>query len=117
MRVICNTVGEFIEDLNIQIEDSDGIDCVLERSVRTSIIQKPTENEIKKQIIFQASAVVATLDGEGQYLLEVGVLCGFDYYGGEQDYEGTEKAEGLKKELKEFCDKVGIRIRPGVIDL
>ena len=121
MRVICNTVDEFLQDLKTQL-DLVGRDCVFQTCIRLSVVAQPTAesskgNSVRDLINLQASAIVfqPTGDLESQYLMEVGVYCGIDYNDSTQEKGGSEQAEKYKLMIREFCDDNGLRVRPGVI--
>ena len=119
MRVSCQSVEDFVENLQEEFEDGHS---VFEDMVRVSIHSNPDDGPrfgkfaaVKWKVVFQATAVVC-VDDENQYLLECGIDCGLDYRDSEPTSPGTEMAEGLKKKLEEYCEKAGLKIRPGDID-
>ncbi len=110
MRVVCQTISEFLENLEHEPDDA-----VLQKTIRVSCILKFV-HEAKSEIIVQASAVVS-IGEEGQYLLEAGEICGMDYKDASGECQGTDKAEYLRGMIKEVCDRRGWSIRPGIIDM
>ena len=118
MRITCDDVDDFL--VNVMEE---GPDNVSQKVIHVSYIKKPidassgTNFVVKLGILLQASAVMNTKDGEGQYLLEMGQHCGFDYVDKTQEFKGTEKATKLKKQIEDFCNQNGLTTRPGVIDM
>jgi hypothetical protein len=115
MRVVCHTVEEFLE--NLRDEPS-----VFRDVVRCSRVFRPVDTEslreaLKVEVVFQASAVV-DLGDDGQYLLEVGVNCGFDYKDGpEPELKGSGNAAAMRKKIIDYCESRGLKVRPGVIDM
>jgi hypothetical protein len=112
MRVTCNTLDEFVENL-----EKEGPARIFQRVIRVSVTRRPLDEDgVKFRVNFQASAVIDLGDGEGQYLLEVGQDCGTDFEDASQETEGSERAEALKQRLK-LCCREGIELRPGVVSL
>jgi len=115
MRIVCNTVVDFLRNLELE-----GPEAVLQKAVRVSVSSVPLDENkreaVKFSVMLQASAVVCLPEG-GEYLLEVGVDCGRDYKDDSHEYEGTRTATAARKRIEEFCEKHGLDVRPGVIDL
>ena len=119
MRVKCMSLEDFLENIQKELEDERS---VFRDMVRLSIHSNPEDGPkfgkfaaVKWSVVFQVSAVIC-IDEESQYLLECGIACGVDYRDSEPESPGSEMAEGLKKKLEEYCEKVGLKIRPGDID-
>lgn len=115
MRVKCNTVDEFLENLSAEETDR-----VVQRVVRVGVTSNPVDGDqrdaVKFRVNVQASAVVDLPDDEGQYLLEVGEHCGFDYNDASQDRAGSERAAELKGRIGRVCRALRLEVRPGIID-
>ena len=115
MRVICNTLDDFIENLGGYEKDD-----ILQGCVYVDTTKNPVDGNkrtaVKFSVVFQASAVIALPDG-GEFLLQMGVDCGTDYHDGTQAMDGTEEADNLRFRLKDFCSSRGVLVRPGIIDV
>ena len=115
MRVVCNTVSDFLLNL-----ESEGAERVLQGVVRISVLSTPIggnkKDAVKFEVVLQASAVVGLVEG-GEYLLEVGIDCGIDYMDASHEFEGTRVAEVAKRQIEVHCEKSGLEVRPGIIDL
>lgn len=114
MRVVCNTVSEFLECIAPDEQ------VVLANTIRRSRYRRPVggtspRNAVKFLVGFQLSAVILMAQDAGDYLLEVGVECGFDYTDASQEIEGTESADKLEAEVAAFCTDHKYKLRPGVI--
>lgn len=113
MRVICNSVEEFLTCL-------DNEEHLLQDAIRVSISETPLDGNqrlaTKFQILFQASAV-AYLEEEGQYLLEVGKDCGVDIRDAEPTNEGSYMAKELGKSVSSYAEKRGWKVLPGHIQI
>lgn len=113
MRVVCQTVDEFLECLKEEPE-------ILQNTVRVSIVERPVDkgprDSIKYEIVLQASAVVCFEEG-GQYLLEVGIDCGTDVRDADPSLDGTIRAQNLKARIKEFAENSALKIMPGMIQI
>ena len=115
MRVVCQTLTELLANL-----ESVSSRSVFQQVVYASVGRRPIDSDskykaVKFAIVFQASVVIGTEEG-GEYILECGEECGFDYWDSSQGREGTNQAEALKKKLTEHCDDAGLRVRPGVVE-
>lgn len=107
MRIVCHTIGAFIENL-------------IDRNVfeKTVWIDRTKQeiNENKFLVNFQASAVIM-LGKDGDILLQYGEDCGYDHTDGEVSCAGTEQMEKGRKQLVEYCRSVGLIVKPGVVDM
>jgi len=124
--VICQTVEEFVENLNAEQD-------ILQKTVYVSKTRTPVDGDkrsaAKFRVTFQASAIVnivttpqclkeaLEVEDGGQYLLEVGCDCGVDYEDASQDFEGSEEADRLKAKMVAYCEGRGLSVRPGIIDM
>jgi hypothetical protein len=113
MRVTCERIEDFI--FNLDAEPN-----IAQNVVRVTVSKRPMDGENKREasrfeVVLQASAVV-NID-EGQYLLELGEWCGIDYMDQEQEWKGSETADLKYDALRACCNRKGLTIRPGVIDL
>lgn len=113
MRVTCNCIEDFIENL----KDASPSD-VVQQVVYWATIERPIDGTMRSSVTFtiiaQASAVVCLRDG-GQYHLEYGEECGVDIRDSEPEAFGSEYADKAKKKLMEYCAGCGLRIRPGSV--
>lgn len=115
MRVSCSDLEQFLENLRTDPK-------TLQNRVYSSITYRPYNTEkgleeaTKVSVVFQAHAVVL-LGEQGEYLLQVGVDCGFDYRDSEPETKGTDYANRLKEELNSFCNEIGLTVLPGVVDI
>ena len=122
MRVICNSLDDFIE--NLEKEPSENI---FRKTVYISRTVNPVDGNkleaAKFSVNFQASAIVNLFEDDlaetqyGQYLLEFGEDCGFDYHDADPETKGSKHCEDLKKRLECCCFSRGLRIRPGILDM
>jgi hypothetical protein len=111
MRVVCNTIDEFLEDLTCEMGNGEG--QILQSCVRVSILRHEM-NPAKKQVVLQTSAVVL-LENGGEYILEAGINCGVDYEDSTKEMLGTMKANELKQKIASKCSELGLTVRPGMI--
>jgi hypothetical protein len=112
MRVTCETLDDFIEDLRNQ-----GSSSVHQNMVRVSTSRRDMDDYgARFMVTFQASAVVCPSEG-GDYLLQVGIDCGVDYEDATREKNGTEGLVKLKERLKSFCGESGLKVGPGVIEI
>jgi len=119
MRVVCNTVEEFLQEVGIHIDlaDTEGMNSILQGCLRVTVSYNDVgTGGVKKSVVLQASAVMVLPDG-GEYLLETGVGCGVDYMDSTQEFEGTKRAEALKKGIHKFCQSHDLTVRPGLIQI
>ena len=117
MRVICETIDDFLYDIETQIKEMDRSDCVLQKAIRVSKTSRTFGNDTNIRMIgFRCSAVLDIPDG-GQYLLEMGVECGKDYHTHDKEFTGSEKADVLREQVQAFCNRTGLSIRPGLIEI
>ncbi len=115
MRITCQSIEEFLRCL-----EAEPPDAVLQKVVRVSRVFRALDDErppVKLMVTLQASAVVGIMGEEGQFLLQAGEECGVDYRDSTQEEAGTEKADELRKMIREYCDRHGLEVRPGVIDV
>jgi hypothetical protein len=89
-------------------------DSIADNIVRWMANQAPLQKEgISHQVEVWATAVRA--DGQGEpWLLEFGQVAGEV---AADDSRGMVKAEELRFTLKTACDKLGLKLRPGKIEL
>ena len=115
MRVVCTTVDDFLRNL-----ESEGPTQILQGVVRINVSSMPSDGNKRESTIFsvvlQASAVVGLPEG-GEYLLEVGIDCGNDYTDDSHEYKGTRAAGKARDLIEAKCEKLGLEVRPGIIDL
>jgi len=113
MRIICQSVNEFLENLK-----AEGPGAVWNGVVYVSRIRQPVDADKFKAVHFrvtlQASAVICRGDDE-QYVLEVGEFCGDDYVDAQPSKEGSVWMDQLYDRIKAFCEDGGLEIRPGII--
>jgi len=113
MRVACNTIEEFLENLK-SVEPSSVYGKVVYVSVNRRPLDATDKNKATRlQVSLQASVVI-DLD-DGQYLLEAGEDCGKDYRDGGGDNAGSDLAAELKDQIKNYCESTGLVVRPGVV--
>ena len=111
MRVTCQTVKEFIENLGTA-------ESVFRRTVWCSTTKRAEDEDGVKFVMgFQASAVMVFDDGSDA-LLDVGVGCGMNYEDATQDFSGTELAEKLRVQVSDYVQsRDGWKCLPGIIDI
>lgn len=107
MIVECHSVEDFLANLH-QAE-----------SLFTGVIRVNIHRREIKELVFevnlQASAVVNMEDGN--YLLQYGEITGSDYEDGDQEAKGTERAEEIKREIREYAAVREWPVLPGVTKL
>lgn len=112
MRVTTETLDEFFERI-------DNDPQVFQNAISVSTIKKPINgtryDALAFEVIFQASTMVIVQNHSG-YLLEIGLHCGKDRLDGEPDLEGSNRADGYKQRIKEYAEKKGFKVLPGLID-
>ena len=111
MIIKCQALADFIENLKAAPPYNDTVFIDRTSTPRTVGTKEPTSFDWW----FQASAVV-TFEAGGQALLLCGVACGVDRISQPATREGSEKAESLVSELRQYCESAGIRVLPGMID-
>ena len=103
MRVVCQMIDEFFENLTSEPKGS-----LFRDTIRINNVRQPLDGNrfaaLKFQIIVQVSAVV-DLGEDGQYLLEAAEDCGIDYADASQEKEGTEQANELRLKINQECEK------------
>jgi len=105
VRVVCHTVEAFVENLRIG--------TLVEKTVWIDVSSKQAaEHKIAWNL--QASAVVRLADG-GEFLLQYGEDCGYDYTDGEPELEGTQAVKHRRGYLVEQCEDMGLTVRPGLV--
>ena len=105
MRVVCKTIGAFVENLR------------LGEPVEKTVWLDETYQEIsehKTLCNLQVSAVVRLADG-GEFLLQYGEDVGCDFTDGEPQMGGSEAVGHRKDYLKECCEDMGLVVRPGIV--
>ncbi len=105
MLVECRSIKDFLTNL-------EG-----ENVYRNRIYVDVSRDEVTEHrwlVVFQVSAVVV-LEDEGQYLLQAGQLCGYDYADQGQEQKGTIEANFLMEDLGDYCDTHSLTIRPGKV--
>lgn len=111
MRVVVNTVEEFIQNLDVA-------DKLFQNAIRISTIHKPYGGAdrftaVKFEVIIQISAIVVS-DGV-DFLLDFGEICGFDYTDADPSNEGSERADKIRSEITDYSKTRGWKILPGMI--
>lgn len=109
MRVLCDSLDEFIEDLNNH-------DAIVEDVIRFSTVHEdhPT-NDLIESVYAQATALVFSKQpGFQEYLLQVGLSCGQNYSDAEEN-AGTQTADKYRNQLKEYAESRGWRLGSGVV--
>lgn len=113
MRVICQTVDEFLECLE---QEKD----ILQNTVRVSISERPIDkgarDSIKYEIVLQASAVVNIEEGS-QYLLEYAKDCGIDVRDADPSLDASYRAKAIKEKIKKFAEAKALKVMPGFIQI
>lgn len=66
------------------------------------------------EVFYQASAVLEFEDG--QALLVCGIECGIDRTTGDGGLEGSNERQRIHERLSEYCQSVGLKLMPGVLD-
>ncbi len=107
MRVDCDAIDDFIENLK-----SGSLPMGV---VFLSVTRRKAERDsVREEIAIHASAVVRTIEGI-EYLLQAGEGCGVDYCDATREKKGSERANGLRKQVNDFCTRRGWEVRPGVV--
>lgn len=111
MRVQTHT----IEDFQSNLEQSEVVGGTVWVDRTENPVGENRREAVKFSVAFQATAVCQFAQGE--FLLDLGVDCGFDYRDRSQQCEASDEAARLRAELTEFCEKNGLTVRPGIIDM
>lgn len=113
MRVSCFTLEDFLENLETT-------QAVFDDTVRFSIIRRPVDKEgrnaLKFLVVAQASVVVQCETAE--YILELGLDCGFDYNDSDPETPGSDRAKEIRSAIEFKLKSMGKTwvLKPGVID-
>ena len=108
MRVVVNTVDEFLEALA-------GASSVFDATVRVSCVRQGLSREsVVFDAVIQASVVVLVND-DSEYILDVGQFCGKDYEDSSQDFSGTEFMKKERQRIVDYATSRGWRVLPVVI--
>ena len=113
MRVTCNTIEEFL----INLQSAEGIHrntVHVSRTINPYNTTEPLPSAVVIEITFQVSAIVLVSPDE-QYLLESGESCGLDHRDADPDTEGSDRSAKLYQSLEDVCEDKGYKIMPGVI--
>jgi len=110
MRVVCDCIKDFIENL-----ESEKNEDVVQKTVRVNTTFNE-RGDVTVGVVIQASTIV-NIGDEGQYLLEVGEDCGIDYNDATQEKKGSERALFLKKMIVNYCEGRGLIVKPGMISI
>lgn len=110
MRVICNSVEEFLE--NLTVEGESVFQNVLRVSINTNSVDK---DGMRFDVFFSATACIRTID-DAEYLLVFCKKCGIDYEDGSGERPGSEAAGKMMGSIRGFAGQRGLRILPGVLD-
>lgn len=107
MRVTVGSIQDFCSELRERSED------VQQRTVRVAIVREPEQREaVTFAVGFAATCVLNTSDGP--CLLEYVTGTGSDGRSGEH---GSSKAADMDRLLRETCDDLQLKVRPGKIEL
>ena len=113
MRVVCDTIADFIKNLEIETPAH-----IYRGVVHSTVSSRPVDGDkrsaVKFDVTIQASAVIELPNGD-QFILEVGELCGTDYRDNTQELNGTIRANELSGLLRVFCESNGVSLRPVII--
>ncbi len=111
MRIQTYSLNDFLANL-----EQSG---VVGKTVWVDRTENPVDGDrrtaVKFSVVFQATAVCQF--AEGEFLLDLGVDCGFDYRDSSQDDSASQEAGRLRTELVEFCEERGLTVRPGIADM
>ena len=106
MKITLESMSELLSEL--QREHNNVHDGTIRvRQISTEI------NEVVREISFVVTAVVADQEGNG-YLLRYAEDCGNDV---SPSNDGSQRREAAIDILTEECDKIGLHIRSGEIEL
>lgn len=108
MRVVCASMESFLANLEVSKLD------LFQNRIFVEKASKEV-NEVKEEIILQASTVVRTQDGD-EFLIQLGMSCGFDYNDASGEKGGTKVYCDKHRVLKLWCDSCGITLMPGFVD-
>lgn len=118
MRVVFDSFESFCQEIAEQSV------AIRKKTVRFIVARVPEQEAgVSFQVGLMATAVVD--DGNGGELLEVAIQCGMDETGqksrGQQvapdKTDGSDGAAKLAAILKGVCEKNGLKLRPGKIEL
>jgi hypothetical protein len=113
MRIVCDTVDDFLTNVN---------DCSIHQKTiyvnkaLRSLTADPVRSSHSIEVTIQLSAVLLH-DDESQALIECGQCLGIDRKTADGELCGTETFDKVLRDVYEFCDDRCLRIRPGVLGL
>lgn len=109
MRVICGSLEEFLSELDAEAGDG----RVWQKVVRLRIERVP---EQKDQTSFEVAFIGTALIGgqHPEYLLEFVGWTGID---GRRPNDGTKTAEDWQSQVKTLCEKRGLKLRRGKLEI
>jgi hypothetical protein len=109
MRITCTLLSDFLE--NIQAAN------VYQMIVYVDKTSGFLNDECTSvEVGIRASAVLQYDDG-GQALLEVAETCGIDRHTADGGLDGTKMQTEMMNMLYQKCETLGLRVRPGTLDL
>jgi len=110
MRVVCETLAEFFENL-------DQYDLIAEGIIRIASTSERSSSNIIEEFYAQVSTVVFSKQpGFPEFLLEVAVSCGTNDAETAPD-AGTQELQALKENVTQYANSRGWRVLPGAIFL
>jgi len=112
MRITCQGIDAFTAHLGPPATVYGGT-VYVDRTRRP--VNGDDRNATVWEVTIHATAVLDYPDG-GQALLLCGVVCGLDREtDGEED--GTVEYQAKREDLQAYCDELGLKVMPGVVDM
>ena len=107
MVVEHNSLASFIKELECEK------DRIADKTVRWSTGRTPEQEE---QVTFEVDVWATALrkGGDEDYLIELGQSVGCD---DQERNAGSDAAAKMMQELEDACDRLGLRLMPGKIEL
>lgn len=109
MRIMCHSIKDFLDNLAKHTNEIWMSSVWVDRSINA------WDESLTSTVTIQTYAVVALADGS-QFIIQGGEICGDDYEDGDEEKNGTERADKLTVEIMHYCNEVGLDVRPGTLE-
>lgn len=112
MRICCYTIDDFVTNISHA--------TVYQKTVYAETNKNPLNGSKRDACSFGISVHVSAVleyDDGGQALLEATEECGIDRLTSNGDLGGSELAKYKLEQLSTVCERLGLRVRPGILDM
>lgn len=113
MRISCQTVEDFLKNIEGETVYQD---TVFVEKTRTSMNGSSPRDATSFQVYFRIGCVLEYADS-GQSMIDCVEDCGIDRHTCDGDLSASERCESLRMKVEEVCQKSGLRVRPGMLDV